>query len=83
MEPPTDLSCQELVELVTDYLEGMMTPEDRMRFDDHLGICTGCRCYLVQMRQTLTLAGNLPAETISAEALDTFLRTFRDWKRNK
>lgn len=81
METPKELSCQELVELVTDYLEGSLAPEDRARFEAHLAVCTGCRHYLAQMRHTLAQLGDLPAETISTEALDALLRIFRDWKR--
>jgi anti-sigma factor RsiW len=40
------LSCQELVELVTDYLEGALSPVDAARFEDHIGRCTGCAAYL-------------------------------------
>lgn len=47
------MSCQELVELVTDYLEGALSEEDRARFDEHLAECAGCRAYLAQMRGTL------------------------------
>lgn len=82
METPTDLSCQELVELVTNYLEGSLAPGERERFEAHLAICTGCRCYLAQIRHTVAQLGGLPAETISTEALDALLRIFRDWKRD-
>ena len=49
----TALSCQELVELVTDYLEGALPEAERIRFDDHLGGCDGCSAYLSQMRATI------------------------------
>ena len=44
------LSCQELVELVTDYLEGALSPEETARFEDHIGRCAGCTAYLEQIR---------------------------------
>ena len=49
------MRCQELVELVTDYLEGALSPEDRARFEVHLSECEGCRAYLEQMRMTVRL----------------------------
>ena len=60
------LSCQELVELVTDYLEGALSPEEAARFEDHIGRCTGCAAYLEQIRQTIVLAGRLTPESLLA-----------------
>jgi anti-sigma factor RsiW len=76
-----DLTCRELVELVTDYLEGAMTPEDRDRFEQHLVLCDGCSSYLEQMRTTIALAGSLSEEAIPDDAQERLLTTFRDWKR--
>ena len=53
------LSCQELVELVTDYLEGALSAEETARFEDHIGRCAGCAAYLEQIRQTIELTGEL------------------------
>jgi predicted anti-sigma-YlaC factor YlaD len=75
------LKCQELVELVTAYLEGALTPTDRDRFDAHLAQCQGCRNYLDQMHQTIALTGRLSEESIPAGARDKLLQAFRDWKR--
>jgi len=76
-----DLPCQELVELVTDYLEGRLPTPERLRFEAHLGICSGCRTYLEQMRQTVRALGRLPEELIEPEAKQRLLQVFRDWKR--
>jgi predicted anti-sigma-YlaC factor YlaD len=76
-----DLACQELVELVTDYLEGRLSAQQRVRFDGHLRICSGCRVYLAQMRQTLQALGALPEESIEPDAKRRLLQVFRDWKR--
>jgi anti-sigma factor RsiW len=73
------LSCRELVELVTAYLEGALTLEDRMRFESHIENCDGCTTYLEQMRQTIALTGLLRDEDIAPEALSELLRAFRDW----
>jgi predicted anti-sigma-YlaC factor YlaD len=75
-----ELTCQELVELVTDYLEGSMSVAERARFDQHLAICAGCRNYLDQMRKTIRTLGQLSEQTISAQARDDLLNVFRSWK---
>jgi anti-sigma factor RsiW len=74
------LSCQELVELVTDYLDGVLTDEERRRFDEHLSGCDGCRTYLEQMRTTIQLSGALSPREISPEAERALLEAFRGWK---
>lgn len=76
-----DLPCQELVELVTDYLEGRLSPTDHARFEAHLAACEACRAYLDQFRDTITALGRLPEESLSADARQTLLQAFRDWPR--
>ena len=76
-----DLSCQELVELVTDYLEGALPDELRQRFDEHIAHCSGCQTYLEQMRTTIRATGTLTPESLSPEAESTLLDAFRGWKR--
>ena len=77
--PP--LACIELVEIVTDYLEGLMPPVDRVRFDTHLERCDGCHVYLEQMRQTIRMMGRLDEERISPLARDALLQVFRGWRQ--
>ena len=81
MADTDDLPCQELVELVTDYLENRLPHATRARFETHLTQCSGCRTYLEQMRQTVRALGRLPSESIEPEARDRLLQVFRDWKR--
>jgi predicted anti-sigma-YlaC factor YlaD len=76
--PP--LTCKELVELVTDYLEGALPSADRRRFEEHLTTCPYCRIYLDQMRQTIRALGHLPEEAIPPEALEALLARFRGWR---
>jgi predicted anti-sigma-YlaC factor YlaD len=76
-----ELTCQELVELVTDYLDGALPPEARARFDEHLGECPGCRDYLEQMRVTVRLSGRLAEERVAPAAREALLAAFRGWKR--
>jgi len=75
------LSCQELVELVTNYLDGALSPAERARFDAHIADCDGCRAYLEQIRTTVALTGTLAPEQLAPEAEAALLEAFRDWKR--
>jgi anti-sigma factor RsiW len=76
----TELTCRELVELVTEYFEGTMPEPERARFDAHLTECPYCRIYLAQLRQTITLLGRLTEESIQPDTRDELLRLFRSWK---
>jgi predicted anti-sigma-YlaC factor YlaD len=75
-----EMSCKELVELLTEYLEGTLPPADRLRFDAHLALCEGCRIYLDQMRTTIRTLGRLREEFIPPQAMEDLLRVFRAWK---
>jgi anti-sigma factor RsiW len=74
------LSCQELVELVTDYLEGVLPEEQRQRLEEHLGRCDGCGRYVQQMRATLRVTGELTPASLSPEAEEALLEAFRNWR---
>jgi anti-sigma factor RsiW len=74
-----ELTCRELVELVTDYLEGALLPHERRRFEHHIALCDGCTTYLDQMRTTIALAGRLSVDSVSPEAEAALLDAFRDW----
>lgn len=75
------MSCEELVELVTDYLEGAMARPERARFERHLDECPGCTAYVEQMRVTIRVLGRLPRERIPAQALDELLVALQGWSR--
>jgi anti-sigma factor RsiW len=75
-----DLTCAELVELVTDYLEGALPEQDRVRFEEHVVVCRACASYLDQMRITVALTGRLSADDLAAEVQETLLAAFRGWK---
>jgi anti-sigma factor RsiW len=77
----TDLSCRQLVELVTEYFEGGLSPQDRSRFEEHVMSCPPCRRYLEQMRQTIGLLGRIPEETVSPDAEEALVEAFRGWMR--
>jgi anti-sigma factor RsiW len=75
------LTCRELVELVTDYLEGRLPAAERARFEAHLSGCVGCRRYLAQMNATIKITGALTEASIPERSRDELLAAFRDWKR--
>ena len=77
-----DLACQELVELVTEYLEDQLQGEERARFEAHLTACRHCREYLAQMRQTVRTLGQVSLDSLSPEALRELQRAFQGWTRD-
>jgi len=74
-----ELTCREIVELVTAYLEDALDAADRERFEEHLVFCDGCNNYLEQMQQTVRLAGQV-REEIPAELEARLLEAFRGWR---
>jgi len=76
-----EMSCRELVELVTDYLEDALDHVTRQRFEAHLGECDGCVAYVEQMRTTVQVLGDLPEESLSPDVRDRLLDAFRGWGR--
>jgi anti-sigma factor RsiW len=75
------LSCRELVELVTDYLEDMLAPDTRARFERHIASCGYCTRYMLQMRETLQVVGHLDPEALDPRVEAELLVAFRDWKQ--
>jgi predicted anti-sigma-YlaC factor YlaD len=75
-----EMACQELVEVITEYLEGTLPESDRVRFDAHLTSCASCREYLDQMRALVRLTGKLTVKSIEPSTRDTLLRSFRRWR---
>jgi anti-sigma factor RsiW len=74
------LTCKELVELVTSYLEGTLRGRRRRRFDAHLAGCNGCTRYLAQMETTIRATGSLHEEQVTEEQRTVLLAAFRDWR---
>ena len=76
MTTAEDIACIELVELVTDYLEGALPPERGQAVEAHLSACAGCATHLEQMRQTLAAVGRIEPEMLSQEQRQTLLELF-------
>jgi anti-sigma factor RsiW len=75
-----ELVCQQVVELVTDYLEGALSRSRRRRFEAHLEDCEHCTEYLAQMRATIQLTGRLRSEDLTPEMREEFSELFRRWR---
>jgi anti-sigma factor RsiW len=73
------LTCQQVVELVTEYLDGAMEPRRRARFEEHLAGCDGCTAYLEQVRTTVTLVGRLDVGDVPGPVMSELLSAFRTW----
>jgi anti-sigma factor RsiW len=77
------LTCRELVELVTDYLEGSLSRRDRARFEAHIAECKNCTQYVEQFRETIRLTGTLRESDVSPEAEAALIAQFEAWKRGE
>ena len=75
-----ELTCKEVVEIVSDYLEDALSARDRARFEAHLAGCAGCTTYVEQMREIVPLTGMLTEEQVPAEHRERLRQAFRDWK---
>jgi anti-sigma factor RsiW len=80
MSEVEQLSCQELVELVTSYFDGALPDAARLELERHLQTCDGCRRYVEQMRTTIALTGEARTLDLAPEAEEALLGAFRDWK---
>jgi anti-sigma factor RsiW len=75
-----DLVCRQAVELVTEYLEGTLSRSARRRFEAHLAACPRCTEYLAQMRETISLTGQLAPEDLTPQMRDEFVDLYRQWQ---
>jgi anti-sigma factor RsiW len=77
------MTCQQMVELVTHYLEGRLPDADRERFEEHLAVCEGCQAYVEQMRALVAELGTLPEVELSPDLEADLLAAFRDWRSGR
>lgn len=79
----TEFSCQEMTEVITNYLDDALPPDERERYERHLSYCAGCSTYLDQMRETIEQTSKVPSEESLPPALrDGIVAQFRTWKRD-
>lgn len=76
-----NFSCQEIAQLITDYLDGSLNLVERVRFQIHLGLCFACRNYLRQMKYTIATLRQLPTEPVPQHVKEELLERFRAWKQ--
>ncbi len=77
------MSCRQVVELMTAYLEGTLSPRDRARFEEHIAGCDGCTAYLAQLRMTMRVVGRLAFEPIPAPIERELVEAFRSWRSHQ
>ena len=75
------LTCHEVIDILTEYIEDALPVEERRRVEEHLAACDGCTAYLEQLRETIRLTGMLTEEQIPVEQKEQLLAAFRDWTR--
>ena len=78
-----EMACQELVEVITGYLEGTLPELDRARFETHLASCASCQEYLEQMQALVRLTGKLTTRSLEPESVDSLLNAFRRWRESQ
>ena len=76
------ISCQEVVELVTDYVERALPPDEAALFEQHINFCDGCELYVEQMRATVQTVGRVGEDDLPPETREKLLTAFRHWKRS-
>ena len=75
------VSCQEVVELVSDYLDRALPPEEASLFEQHVNFCDGCDWYLDQLRATIGTVGRITEEDVPPDTRESLLTAFREWRR--
>lgn len=75
-----EMPCRELVEVITDYLEGALSPEDTQRFEEHLGVCSACALYLEQFEAVIRAVGRITSEDqLDPDLREGLVAAFHDW----
>ncbi len=82
-DTPREMACQELVEVITEYLEGTLPELDRARFETHLASCDSCQAYLDQMQALVRITGKLTARSMEPATVDSLLSAFRRWRHSQ
>jgi len=74
-----EMPCQELVEVITDYLEDALPERDRIRFEEHLAVCAKCREYVAQFRRTIKAVGSVRESDLDPQVRESLMAAFRGW----
>jgi predicted anti-sigma-YlaC factor YlaD len=81
-ESAEHVTCRQVVELVSDYLERALPADEAALFEQHLNFCDGCVLYVDQVRETVSTVGRIREEDVPPETRDKLLTAFRNWKRS-
>ena len=79
-ESDQHITCREVVELVTDYIESALNADETALFEQHLNFCDGCLTYVDQLRVTIDAVGRIDEQDVPPEARERLLTAFRDWR---
>lgn len=74
------MPCRELIEVITEYLEGGLSSEDRTRFEEHLEACSACKMYLDQFEAVIRTLGRIEEDQLDPELRDGLVAAFADFK---
>ena len=83
MNEDVGITCREIVELTTEYLEGALPESRRRRFEEHLALCHGCANYLEQMRETIRMTGMISEDEVPPAQRHQLVLAFRDWNKGR
>jgi hypothetical protein len=78
---PEDVRCSEIVQIVNDYVEGVLPVDEREAVELHLNLCDGCTDYLQQLRLSITLTGEVPTDALPPELEEELCLSFRSFRR--
>jgi predicted anti-sigma-YlaC factor YlaD len=81
MSQAAAFNCEQIVELVTDYLEGALSVDERLAFEQHVSACASCRGYFTQMRTIIRVAGSLHEDDLPEPVRERLVDAFRDWHK--
>ena len=76
-----DITCREVLELLTEYLEGALAPAVEREVDRHLDACDGCWRYLDQFQVAIETTAELREEAVAVDVRESLLDAFRTWRR--
>lgn len=83
MSDTINLSCKQITDLVTEYVDGALPADERLAFEQHVAICPPCRAYFAQMRKVVRVAGSLQEDDLPEDVRASLLNAFRDWKHGR
>ena len=78
-----DITCRQVVALMTDYLDDALGPDDQALMEAHLAECEGCAEHLRQIRITVAVTGRIREEDLTPAVRDDLMDLYRRWRRDR